>query len=443
MEKQRNKVILIVLAAAMTMAACSADSDEPAGSRPQGTVADSPQQGRLPMTAALGIGAPAGQQSVDVATRGNALGTYNSGALAPADAVGLFLLKAGAKAKTDDSFEQWNKEAAMDAAISTTSIGAAVNSGMYYPELASQHCDLYAYYPRVDNAGTDLTAPTITYTPRSDQTADGDYHASDVLWGCAGDGQYVKASVASGGAYQKLVEAGNAAEVSTQRYLALRSAANGRSGAYLVNSGEPYAYVPLLHRCAKIYVRVKASGMNLNRLQNAIVRVRLPYASGQLNLSTGALTTTGTAGDNAIVLTNRLGLSGINSGGGIVTSFDTSTSPYVQGAMQSDGTTAATTEANAASYTCSAVVIPQLTSTSYNFIEVTPYANTKAHTEGATSTNPPLATYGYKPASAITLESGKQYTFNITVTATGIAAVTMAVEHWSENNGINGRAIIQ
>lgn len=431
----------LLLTASVLLPSCSSDA-----------VPD-PYQPSAPIPMTVGLSGESGLM-VKGNTRGNGTvsggqltyGAQNSDQLVSRNynRVGLFALTKNGTGVTDASWERFNvcSSDASPLAPIYTKLTTSGSSQLYYPEKRTEEVDVFAYAPYVSteavaarNGGspyTNISAQTILYTIRQDQTADDDYIDSDILWGCAGTGSGVATAVTSG-AYSLLSAQGNNNTVTGGQFITVRDGATvGRVGAYFkqdASDRQPSVVVPMLHRGAKVVMRVKAEHMPQTDLQNARISINLSHIEGLLKISDGSFTVNTAEPDNRkrVVLTDRLGLSALGSGAK-VTAF--SGTPSVQGAAKSDGTPA-TSEGEVTYYTCTAIVVPQTCSTAFNLFEVDLYALTSAHT-GGNGTNPVVATYGWKPTTAFSFESGKVYTFDMTVTVDGLEVKIVRINDWSD-----------
>ena len=265
--------------------------------------------------------------------------------------------------------------------------------------------------------------------------------ASDVLWGCAGPGTNIAtaATASAGHPYEDLKGSGsnqaNENPITAQWYLTIKknvddatitppythATADGRQGAYYLKLGTNNTadvVVPMLHRGSKIVVNVLASGMEKAKLQNAVVKFNVDYTAGSLNVATGEYkvptATPAPTATTPITLTDHLGI-------------------VAQGATPTEeGSVTVSTTDDA--YTCSAVIVPQtlaVTNDSGNggIISIDLMSDT---TSSATKT----ATYVWKTGSATDPQfvSGKVYTYNITVKASGLS-VTATVSDWIDGQG--------
>ena len=452
-----NRHILLFSIAAL-LASCSDN-----GGAGEGSAMLPQDDARLSMS--IGLYDTGTAQGREVTTRGNGVasggsmtyGVQNTGQLHSRNynRVGLFTLTKGGVTAEDDSWEKFNV-----CSTSATAYGTASDQNytevttesyeqnqLYYPEVRNEEVDVYAYAPYVATdvvqtqlGGTDfnnISSQTIRFTVKQDQTEEDDYVDSDILWGCAGTGTTVAASVTEDdGSYKLLSKTGNHNTVSAEQFIAARKlttegrVTSGATAYYRKSStdNQPDVIVPMLHRGAKIVMKLTTQNMLQNKLKNARVNINLPHIEGQLNISTGEFTANPSEPTHrkAVTLTDRLGVSAAGE------------TQDLHGDFQSDPTIGATSDEEAgdeevSDYTCTAVVVPQQCSTDFDLIDVTLFAKTTAHTFGVNSNNPPTATYSWRPESAITFESGKQYVFNVTVSAQELQVSTVVTD-WNDNS---------
>ena len=248
-----------------------------------------------------------------------------------------------------------------------------------------------------------------------------------MLWGCAGTGTTIAASVATGGAYALLGKTGNNNTISAATYLTTKKndgstplTSSQLTGAYwftyddaapVNEENKADVFVPLLHRGSKVVINlITDTSMPYTKLQHAKVSLGVDYVEGELNIQTGAFTGSGTNAADYIVLTDNLG-DGTNAG------------PYPATGTQTG-------------YTCCAVIVPHVA--------------TKAKAagkqimidlgDGTTWTN---GTYAWNPSSDITFESGKVYTYTITVKASELTVVANVADWVSAGATITGDATLQ
>ena len=350
-----------------------------------------------------------------------------------ANTLGLFIIQEGNNTHTTaNSYEHFNLSSASLTNDNPTTGYVKIGTGtttLNYPSSKTQGIDIYAYAPHASGASvTDITSDKITFTTETDQTDKDKYMASDVLWGCAGDGANVDATVVTSGAYNSLGKTGNNFPITAEKYLAAKAETTAgpvASSAFVADgSGDASVLVPLLHRGSKIIMNIIADGMPVANLQNAEVELYVDYTSGELNVSTGefaipsgALTP---ASATAIKLTTHLGIE------------SPAATPTVESPYPTTGPTTG--------YTCSAVIVPQTIAVANNsgndpIIKIHLKGSTNDGTIGSGSPAvAATATYAYKTGSATNpvFLSGKVYTYNINVKASGLT-VTSSVADWVED----------
>ncbi len=442
----------LILAAAVTMfAACTNDT------APEQDIA---QGERVP----LEIGYSLGNIGNKATTRANTSSIQSTSLLNTSpniNTLGVFVLKKDQVTHTaTEAYERINVASTSLTSNSPTTnyslIGITGTDALVYPDNKSQEIDIYAYAPRNSSAViTDISSDMVTINTQTDQSTIANYMASDVLWGCAGTGANIVASastsVGSEGPYELLKGAGtnqaNNNAITANQYLLIKKnetvtspvsytakTGDGRVDAYYLTLGTPNTasvVVPMLHRGSKIIVNVLASGMIKDKLKNAVVKFNVDYTVGELNIATGEYKVpSGTAAPSAttpITLTDHLGID-------------------AQGASPSpEGVTTVSTTDDA--FTCSAVIVPQtisVTNDSGNGNIIT-IALMSDCTSSATET----ATYAFKlgttaGATPPTFVSGKVYTYNITVTASGLSVTTTVADWVDDTSGpISGNAELQ
>lgn len=439
-----------LLTAVTLLTGCSSD-DTSLSSGPVPVPAPVAEE-RIPL--AVGFSDTGAATEQPVGTRANTDGSgnsnfFNSGVLSSDynTKIGLFSLIADAKSVTDASWEKWNWQSNSFSAVATNYSKIAWSSGneIYYPEVKTEKVSLYAYYPYITTPAsyTDITNTTLFELVRLplNQTDLTSYRQADVLWGCAGSGAntgYVAKSVDIGGAYALLSKTGeyNNTEVSANQYITVRNgstAANtkapGTTYLQLESGGRktPAVIIPMLHRGAKIVVRVTTKGMNFDKLKNANVRMLWPSMRGILTMSTGGFTAKGTqetASDWTTLVT-----AGTAKKNGENYVYNVTLTDHLGITAQATNTEEGkVTESTVSYYTCTGIVVPGTSNTAFNLFEVDLYDKIAAHT-AADGANPVTGTYGWKPAAAVTFESGKKYVFDVTVTAVGLEVV-MTILDW-------------
>lgn len=406
-----KKYFFLAAAAAMMLSACSNDYDDANG--------NSSQEERIPLN--LGFSSQ-NLSAPEVKTRGNT--DLQEDAVmtgATANTLGLFILKADGVSVTDNSFEKWNLASTSltpDKPATKYVLFNSTTTTLYYPSKSTQ-LDIFAYAPYVSATSgsvsqipasfTDINSQKITFYTQKDQTTAANYMASDVLWGVQGKANSNK--VVSGAQYQTAKTA--AAALVTDGMLT-----DGNAAYYGIKATqEAVVVVPMKHMGSKIIVNVEASGIALEKLQNATVKFYVDHTQGLLNVKNGTFvaSTSESAARQAITLTSHLGIQ--------------STVTNVGDPVTMEGNYDSNTDSKDDGYSCNAVIVPQTNTTAANngndaMIEIVLKSDNTA--SATTST-----TYSYKN-TAFTFESGKKYTFKITLTATGLQ-VTTTVANWEND----------
>ncbi len=414
---------LFILAAAVAMfAACTEKS----------LVNTGPDNERIPLTLSAADGSAI--NSVSVSTRSNVNDIQATTLDNTSTAVtGVFILKKNGKTNTSlESYEKWNIASTGYTANTNVSANTNITLGtLYYPDSKSQNLDIYAYTPRDDSyastAGTDISSTAATVTIQADQSTKAKYLLSDVLWGCVGDGTNGGNPTAPGNKSNAVINA--------TQYLA---ATAGATDGFVTTSGE--IIVPMFHKAAKIIVKITPSGMDVDKLKGATVNFyvngelganppsdpNVPILSTSLNVHTGAITALTPATPTSIIapimFTDKLGKD--ESSNDIPATDSDPTG--AKGAI-GNGTTTIT------GYACSGIILPQTVTRGDKLIEIV--------LSGGTTK------YAYKipaaPAAAVTtFDSGKVYTYTITITASGLS-LTTTVADWVAETGDTGSAELQ
>ena len=451
-----KKYFFLAAAAAMMLSACSNDRD-----------IDSVNEGPIPLTVGYSFG-----DLVDpsVATRGNNTGLQND-SISNDKTIGIFVMKEG-QTTASETYERINVPSTALTYNTPAAKYSLVTTGvsLLYPEDKEQKIDIYAYAPYISNTtdatksnipaspfgvedattkiyGGNLSSNKITFFTEVDQTQNTAYWASDVLWGCAGTGEYVEKANWDGttqtpeGPYHKLSKTDNNKEISAKEYMTIRtngtpsSPTQGSSGvvdAYYLDKAasnafddnKAHAIVPMLHRGSKIIVNLSTNGMAIEKLRNADVIFNVDSREGELNILTGDFTAKTATSTSDIYLTKRLGIADW-----VGRTYNSTSTKWDLDAVTPDGVDAS------GNYTCSAVVIPQ-NLTSRSLIKIVLYNDCQQKINDGTywdsGTDYPkwsksTATYTY--TGSANLEAGKKYTYDITVTATGLT-VTVTVADW-------------
>lgn len=273
--------------------------------------------------------------------------TLQATELVAGQTAGVYVYYKGNKATTS-SYGYLNKSYA----ATGTSGDLALASGEttpYYPDDKSKAVDIYVYSPRVSTLSGELSAQTaVMFNTAADQTSAANYQNSDFVWG-------VKENVTT---TTSAVE------------------------------------VPLTHKLSKINVNIAAgTGVTLSSLVGASITLADVNLAGTANLTTGAVSTTGST-------TSTL-------------TFTTATAAPT-GKLASSATTDC--------YTASAIIIPQ-TITSKD-LTITLSNGSK-----------------YKYSLSKAFAASTSYTFDITVDAKGLS-LTTTIADWTADTGgpITGKA---
>lgn len=427
------KKYLILAAAAALFAACSNDGD----------LGDSPQVPEAPIP--LTIGTSFGFDNQISNTRG-VYTKLQGDSISLSNTVGLFIVSQGKTPGTNattvlgkEDYEVNNVKMTAPAAASdyyseminskSGKYGVlSAASTLYYPSDKNEQIALFAYAPHSDAAtvtlgtinnattsaaGTDLNANLLTITPNTDQSTNAKYVESDLLWGTQGfgnaSGQEVTAFM-----YKEVIKS---LSPNTTNLSFSRDA---------TNIGK--IVLPMQHVLSKVTINLFPSGMPLAKLQGAKVQIYVDYLDGTMNLTTGAVTK-GTKSSSAqlVTLTDHLGLTKKTSGTEITKGNDGHPSNITYSGTLPTGLTSGSIEG----YSASAVIIPQevydgLSDT--EFIKIT-------LSDGST-------VYGFASHDIDMSTAGKEYTFNIMVTATGLG-VAATVQDWGSTTSISGSAVLQ
>lgn len=417
------KKYFILAAVAATFAACSFDKDMGESS------SQIAQEEKIPLTIGYTVGTINDAKGT---TRSNTDAIQNT-RLISTNQLGLFILKEDGNTHTStEAYEQLNLTSTSVDVDNPTTDFFHFNSGsttLSYPDAKSQGIDIYAYAPYQSGTVSNITSDFITINTATDQTSQDNYMASDVLWGCAGAGNYVDASITTGGAYKLLNKETNANNnsICANTYMTAKSASAGlANGYYSDGSGNADVVVPMLHRGCKIIMNITTSGMDYTKLRNAEVYFKVDHTNGRLKISDGTYAipsteTTPAASATTIKLTTHLGIE------------EPSATPTAEGEYDPGS--------GVAGYTCSAVIVPQTNTTANNsgndaIIEIKLKENTS---DGAIGTGTPAvtatATYAWKTGNTTptTFVSGKKYIYDIVVKATGLS-VTTSVQDWVTDN---------
>lgn len=280
------------------------------------------------------------------ATRSNDQ-TLQATELVAGQTAGVYVYYTGAKAKASGvTYGYQNKSYA----ATGTSGDLALASGEttpYYPEDKSKAVDIYVYSPRVSTLSGELSAQTaVAFNTAADQTSAANYQNSDFVWG-------VKENVTT---------TASAVEV------------------------------PLIHKLSKINVNIAAgTGVALSSLKGASITLADVNLAGTANLTTGAVSTTGST---------------------------TSTLTFTTATADPTGTFVSNTSTSC--YTASAIIIPQT---------ITSKDLTITLSNGST----------YKYSLSKAFAASTSYTFDITVNASGLS-LTTTISDWTSGGTTTGTA---
>ena len=219
----------------------------------------------------------------------------------------------------------------------------------YFPEVKTQNIDIYVFSPRIYTGTGELKDQTaVTFNTVANQTDADDYIASDFVWG-------------------------------------------SKTGVTNADAANPIN-VSLSHKLSKINVNIGGgSGVALSSLLGASITLAGVNLAGTVNLTTGAVATTGTT---------------------------TSTLTFTTATAAPTGKFASSTTTDC--YTASAVIIPQ-TLTSQD-LTITLSNGSK-----------------YKYSLSKTFAAGTAYNFDITVNASGLS-LTTTISNWTAGGNTTGTA---
>ncbi len=427
------KKYLFLAAAAIAFAACTNESDPEL---------ENTQSERIP----LAIGTSYCVSPSTVTTRSTRQ-TVQNDTISKYSDIGLFVLKDGSTTEQSQDYDFFNIQASATTDITNSRsdlASSSVANVLVYPSDKSQGINLYAYAPYNSGATiTDIDASTtssnvISVSVLADQSTDLNYIKSDIIWGCVGEnakGKSIETAANAGdGIYPYNFSGKPGATINGTKYVAAKTAA---TDGYVSNISSPKVIIPMLHRAAKVVVKLKVSGMPLSKLLGAKVTIHTFGLTSNLRIDNGVLAkVSGGSGD--ILMTNLLGYK-----------HDPSTGAYTALATSDANTNGDNGVINNSggsdmeTYLCSAVVMPQdlTTSTALFTIQLA---------DGASS-NPPTApvystTYKYTTPSSLSgitsFESGKVYTYTITVKASGLS-VTSTIADWVTGSTDSGDAVLQ
>jgi hypothetical protein len=352
------------------------------------------------------------------------------------------------------------KTSNIDATNKRTEVGAddPTTNALVYPSDKAQGINLYAYAPYNSSPGiTDIDASTTTtnviaVSVQTDQSTDRNYIKSDVLWGCVGEnaiGNTIETSAGDGKSYPLGFTGHPEAVINGNNYVAAKTAATDGfvQGTTTPSVVAPKVIIPMLHRAAKIVVKLKVNGMPVDKLKGAKVTIQSPTA-GELRIDNGTLTATGASSD--IIMTDKLGYkrdytvastdpgyeTELSLTGGAGGTEDTEDAGLISEDTEPVGTPDGVKD-KITGYICSAVVMPHALTANAKLFDIQ-LADGAA---GAYSTK-----YTYFNPSTLTgvteFKSGKVYTYTITVKASGLDIVA-TVEDWAVGGTDTGNAVLQ
>ena len=416
------KKYFILAAAAAMFAACS-NTDEI-------TQTETPNE-RIPLT--IGAAYQVGDPNVTMRSTNQALQNDTISSIVK---LGLFVLQDGetkVTAPTKLDYEFFNIAAGTsnpNTTDKTTDLSAEdnVTNVLVFPSDKAQGINLYAYAPYNSSTSiTDIDASTTTtnvvsVSVQTDQSTDEGYILSDVLWGCVGENSKGKST------YSGLTPAftGHAdAVINGTQY---SSAKTGSVNGFVTNSTNPRVIIPMLHRAAKVVVKLKVSGMPVNKLLGAQVKVKAPTAAN-LRIDNGTLTASNSATD--ITMTDMLGYKRDYTKSPGDTGYETALT-----ASDSENDGVVLESSALVGYSCSAIVMPETLTGEDQLFEI------QLRDAAGETLGTKYKYYLPTTPSPASFESGKEYTYTITVTASGLQ-VTATVHNWDSVTGENGEATLE
>ena len=441
------KKYFILAAVAATFAACSFDKD--LGESSSQTITQ--QEERIPLSigANYGVVGNATTRSTNQAVQNDTISSVVE--------LGLFVLKDGetkVSSPTQLDYEFFNikaKAGSQNATDKNTAISASnAANALVFPSDKSQGINLYAYAPYnstitiTDIDASSTTTNVIAVSVQTDQSTDHNFAKSDVIWGCVGENSKGK-DVTGSGAYPSSFTGKPGATINGEKYVAAKTTDTDGFVTGTTTS-TPKVIIPMLHRASKIVVQLKVSGMPIEKLKGAKVSVNAK-AKGNLRIDTGELTAQTTDNDATyIIMTDTLGYKYDNMKASSASDYATALTVSDHDANGKNGVIYVDSNTDADSnvdslttYVCSAIVIPQTLTASTELFKI-------ELRDGTTSSNPYSTTYKYfLPASTpspSSFESGKEYTYTITVKASGLDVVA-TVEDWDAQAGGTGDATLQ
>ena len=437
------KKYFILAAVAATFAACSFDKDLGESSSQSITQ----QEERIP----LSIGANYGV--VGNATTRSTNQAVQNDTISQVVELGLFVLKDGETKVSSPQldYEFFNikaKASSQDKTNARTGISATdnVNNVLVFPSDKSQGINLYAYAPYNSSTGiSDIDASStstnvIAVSVQTDQSTDHAFAKSDVIWGCVGANSKGK-DITGSGAYPSTFTGKPGATINGSQYVAAKSSA---TDGFVQDPSNPKVIIPMLHRASKIVVQLKVNGMPIEKLQGAKVSVNAKY-KGNLRIDTGVLEATTSDGATYITMTDTLGYKYDNTkspgdaGYAVKLTASDHDTKGQNGVIYVDSNSDTDSDVDSlTTYVCSAIVMPQTLTASTELFKI-------ELRDGATSGNPYSTTYKYSlPASGLSpaeFQSGKEYTYTITVKASGLEVVA-TVADWEAGTSGTGEAVL-
>ena len=419
------KKYFILAAVAATFAACSFDKD--LGESSSQTIT---QEERVP----LSIGAVYNANNPNSTTRSTTNNLQDNAIVASATSgvnMGIFIFKKNSfnvSSPTAEDYEKFNLTSSgltVNGTTNTTDI--TTTNTLYYPGDKTQNLDIYAYAPYDDTYTTGpINTQTLTVSVKTDQSTDANYYASDILWGCVGDGTNSGNVTATGNNSNASI---NAANYKTAK----ENTANHNPQAGYTTGSTPSVIIPMFHKGAKIKVKLTPNGMPITKLQGATVQF---YVNGSdtstpstttLKLSDGTITSITSGATLApITLTSKLGYK--PDGTTLLTTSDANANGDNGVINDSE------TPAKMKTYVCSGIILPQALAAGNDLIKIT-----LASSEGSTVYLYKIPTTGSPVTSFV---AGKVYTYDIAVKVDGLT-LTTTVADWDPQTGDTGDATLQ
>ncbi len=435
-----------ILAAVALFAACT--SDDITGQGPE-------QNERLPLN--IGTAYNAGKTAMTRSTQND----LQSKKIENGTEVGLFVFKEGSTAITTTpsalDYEFFNEQLKY---VSVTTISTVdytdltpynTSNKLVYPSDKTQGIDLYAYAPFNSTyapSGSDIDGSTaankVTLAIQQNQKTDANYNKSDILWGCVGNGaagKSIEASPGDGSSYPYGFTGVPGATVNGTNYIAAKG---GTTTSGYISSGTTAGSViiPMLHKASKIVVQLTASGMALDKLEGAKVTVFTPSLSSTLDIATGALDKVSGASPVEVTMTEKLGWKSDETAALTIADVTTAADNDGSKGIIVDDPDPSNLSRKITKYVCSAIIMPQDLAADADLLKI--------YMRDGKSPAVYNTTYKYSlpnplPSGLTEFESGKVYTFDITVTASGVS-VTTTVQDWvdaTSSTPISGNAELQ